>query len=154
MHGDLLLRAYRACVGASVSPSWLQSDWLLRQFADNRNRAIARYQDFVRAGIGLASVWDDLQHQIYLGDGEFVRKLQAEISADLANHREIPKSQRRVAGKPIQHYVENYSDAGSGIYEAYKTGDFTQQQIADAFGVHYSTVSRAIKRCKMNECKT
>lgn len=27
--------------------------------------------------------------------------------------------------------------------KAYETGNYTMQQIADAFGVHYSTVSRA-----------
>jgi len=28
---------------------------------------------------------------------------------------------------------------------AYQTGEYTMQQIADAFAVHYSTVSRAVK---------
>jgi predicted DNA-binding protein YlxM (UPF0122 family) len=29
--------------------------------------------------------------------------------------------------------------------KAYESGDYSMQQIAEAFGVHYSTVSRAIK---------
>lgn len=29
---------------------------------------------------------------------------------------------------------------------AYATGDYTLQQIADAFDVHYATVSRALNR--------
>ncbi len=32
------------------------------------------------------------------------------------------------------------------MVEAYRTGDYTMKDIADYFNVHYSTVSRAIKR--------
>jgi len=37
---------------------------------------------------------------------------------------------------------------------AYATGDYTMRQIADAFGVHYATVSRALKRRVVRDCKT
>ena len=33
-----------------------------------------------------------------------------------------------------------------GMKKAYGTGDYTTQQIADAFDVHYSTVGRAINK--------
>jgi len=36
-------------------------------------------------------------------------------------------------------------DRKRGMAEAYRTGDYTMQQIADAFGVHYATVSRAVR---------
>jgi len=32
------------------------------------------------------------------------------------------------------------------MYLTFKTGDYTLKQIADAFGVHYSTVSRIVKK--------
>ena len=32
------------------------------------------------------------------------------------------------------------------MVEAYRTGDYTMKDIADYFNVHYSTVSRAMKR--------
>jgi len=32
---------------------------------------------------------------------------------------------------------------------AYQTGDYTMNAIAQAFGVHYSTVSRAVKRAEL-----
>ena len=34
---------------------------------------------------------------------------------------------------------------------AYATGDYTMQQIANCFGVHYATVSRAVKRKEAEE---
>ena len=44
------------------------------------------------------------------------------------------------------------------MVEAYRTGDYTMKDIADYFNVHYSTVSRAMKRTEQKEemldCKT
>ncbi len=47
---------------------------------------------------------------------------------------------------PIASYRDTFEDAKSGMMAAYATGDYTLQQIADAFGVHYATVSRAVNR--------
>lgn len=152
---DWYWSSHLATIGKTVPPEWLQINSLLRQFGSDRIKATLRYVDFVRAGVGLASVWEDLQNQIYLGDADFVRNMQTRISSTVIDNREIPKSQRRPIAKPINHYVENYADAKSGIQEAYKTGDYTMQQIANAFGIHYSTVSRVINdRNKMHHCKT
>ncbi|WAR46829.1 transposase [Methylomonas rapida] len=146
---------YLATIGKTVPPEWLQVNGLLRQFGSDRCKATLRYIDFVRAGVGLASVWKDLQNQIYLGDANFVRTMQTQISSTTVDDQEIPKSQRRPIAKPINHYVENYANAKAGIIEAYKTGDYTMQQIANAFGIHYSTVSRVINpRHKLQHCKT
>ncbi len=48
--------------------------------------------------------------------------------------------------KPLSFYIEAISDTKEGIRKAYETGDYTMQQIADAFDVHYSTVSRVVKK--------
>jgi transposase len=37
-----------------------------------------------------------------------------------------------------------FDDPKSGMVAAYATGDYTLQVIADAFGVHYSTVRQAV----------
>ena len=41
-------------------------------------------------------------------------------------------------------YRQEFDDAKQGMIAAYDTGDYTLQAIADAFKVHYSTVSRTI----------
>lgn len=42
-----------------------------------------------------------------------------------------------------------------GMQRAYATGDYTLSQIAEHFGVHYSTMSRAVgEECVMLQCKT
>jgi len=60
--------------------------------------------------------------------------------------KEIPKAQRRSPAQPLSHYVETFPNAKEGMKKAYATGDYTMQQIADAFNVHYSTVSRTVNK--------
>jgi putative transposase len=139
--------SYRATIGqAARLIKSLQVDGLLSQFGSDREQAIARYRDFVRAGIGLPPVWEKLKNQIFLGETKFVERLQAQIQAGLGDLKEIPKAQRRAPGKPLSHYIANFPDAKEGMKEAYASGDYTLLQIADAFGVHYSTVSRAVNK--------
>ena len=39
---------------------------------------------------------------------------------------------------------DTFEDAKSGMAATYAIGDYTLQAIADAFRVHYATVSRAV----------
>ena len=140
--------SYRATISQASPLRCLQVDWLLSQFGSNREQAIMRYQNFVRAGIGLPPVWEKLKNQIFLGERVFVERLQSQILAESRDLKEIPKAQRRAIDKPLSYYVETFHNAKEGMNKAYASGGYTMQQIADAFGVHYSTVSRAIKKPK------
>lgn len=141
--------AYGALIGAEPAPPWLETDWLLSQFGAERASAIRGFADFVRAGVGLPSVWDGLRHQIYLGSDEFIHRTQAHQPGDGERLREVLRLQRRPPALPLARYVDRFSaDPKEGMRNAYATGDYTLQQVADAFGVHYSTVSRAIRVTK------
>ena len=59
--------------------------------------------DFVRAGVGLQSVWDNLHGQIYLGNDEFAKKMQQHVSSD-KNFSEVLRAQRRAKAKPLSYY--------------------------------------------------
>lgn len=143
--GDWPWSSYKAMIMESNVPVWLEVEWLLSQFSVQRKRAISKYKDFVREGVGLPSLWSELSQQIYLGDEKFVKRLQKKLdhTEDLS---EIPRAQRRPLAKPLQYYESRYKDKKRGIVEAYSTGDYTMKAIADYFKVHYSTVSRAIKK--------
>lgn len=138
--------SYRATVNQASSLKCLQVDWVLSQFSSDRAQAIVSYKNFVRAGIGLPPVWEELKNQIFLGSQAFVDKLQSQIPAESGDLTEIPKAQRRPLGKPLSDYVEAFPNAKDGMKKAFESGDYTLQQIAHAFGVHYSTVSRAISK--------
>jgi transposase-like protein len=48
--------------------------------------------------------------------------------------------------KPLAHYRTEYAgDPRTGMALAYLTGDYAMKAIAREFGVHYATVSRAVK---------
>ena len=137
--------SYHEMVGERVAPEWLQTDWILAQFGRQRKRAMEGYKRFVREGIKQESIWTNLKGQIYLGEERFVGRMQkhAERKADIG---EVPRAQRRPIAKPLSYYEKVNTNRNQAIASAYATGDFTLQQIAEYFGLHYTTVSRIIKR--------
>jgi putative transposase len=138
--------SYHAMIGSEPPPPWLQTDWLLSQFGHQRARQIVGYVEFVQQGIRGESVWANLKGQIYLGNDEFVDGMRKRVEADEKfAHQEIPRAHRRALAKSLAYYRQEFNDAKIGMAAAYATGDYTLQAIADEFGVHYSTVSRAIK---------
>ena len=60
-------------------------------FGLDREQAIVRFQNFVRAGIGLPPVWENLKNQIFLGEKVFVERLQSQIQAESGDLKAIPK---------------------------------------------------------------
>lgn len=143
--GDWSWSSYPAMIGQAPSPTWLQTDWILGQFSSQRNRARLMYLDFVRAGVGLPSVWDGLQGQIYLGSEAFIEHIQSNLSTEQSLD-EIPRKQRRPLAKLLARYRAEFAeDPRTGMAVAYLTGDYAMKAIADAFDVHYTTVSRAVK---------
>src|SRR3990167_2001233 len=74
--------SYLATVNQTTPLKSLQVDWLLSQFEANKDQAIVTYQNFVRAGVGLAPIWESLKNQIFLGNDDFVERLQCHIKAE------------------------------------------------------------------------
>ena len=137
--------SYPAMAGTAPRPAWLHTDWLLSQFGASRARQIARYIEFVQEGVRGPRVWDHLRGQVFLGSDAFVEAMQHELEgAGKHTVGEIPRLQRRALAKSLDYYREAFDDPKSGMAAAYATGDYTLQAIADAFGVHYATVSRAV----------
>ena len=137
--------SYHAMVGTALCPAWLHTDWVLSQFGASRARQNARYIEFVQEGVRGPRVWDHLRGQVFLGSDAFVEAMQHELEgAGKHTVGEIPRLQRRALAKSLDYYREAFDDPKSGMAAAYATGDYTLQAIADAFGVHYATVSRAV----------
>ena len=55
--------SHRALMGLVDPPSWLETDWVLGQFGSERTAAVRRYEDFVRAGVGLPPIWERLDRK-------------------------------------------------------------------------------------------
>lgn len=134
-------------VGNVSSPVWLSTDAVLLQFASDRERAIEAYKRFVSEGVGV-EVWSNLRQQVFLGDDAFVARHLAMQNDALGDLREVPLKQRRAKPKTLSQYNHKAGDRDSVMIRAYASGGYTMQQIADYFGVHYSTVSRVVNTSK------
>lgn len=142
--------SYRATVGRAASPRFLSVDWLLSQFGKNRAEARAEYRWFVSAGKAKDPPWKKLKGQILLGSADFVEKLEATLKRR-ERVLEIPRVQRYAARPPLEALLV-FGKTGArtardkAIQEAYAKYGYTLREIAEHLGVHYSTVSRALRR--------
>ena len=135
--------SYQAMLGSTSRPDWLETDWLLGQFSGTRKAAIKAYVDFVRAGVGLDSLWSETRNQVFRGSEGFVASMQRNLP--VGDLREVPRLQRRGPARPLEEHAKE-SERNSAIDKAYRSGDYTMKQLADHFGVHYATVSRIIRK--------
>jgi putative transposase len=136
--------SYRATCGQVTKPDWLQTDFLLSQFATRRARSIAKYIAFVHEGKGLGNVWSYLQGQIFLGSASFIKKMQAEIEKK-PSVPDMPRAQRRALARELAEYAGAY-ERDDAIALAYLSGHHTMAAVADHFKVHFTTVSRLVKK--------
>lgn len=142
--------SYRAMLGQDAEPPhWLETDWILGQFSGSRPTARTQYAAFVAEGIGKARIWGNLRYQVFLGTDDFIERCVGKVSGS-DEVREVPRAQRRPLAKPLSWYQRNYSGS-EAMARAFKAGVYTMQEIAEHFGVHYSTVSRAVRRLEQGE---
>lgn len=147
--GDWPWSSYRAMIGEASAPKWLETDWLLGQFGGRRRSAVRSYIDFVRAGVGVECLWKQVSGQIFLGSDAFAEEMKRQLPGD-RDLREVPRAQRRPVAQPLSHYAGS-GDRRRAMAEAYASGDYTMREIADYFGVHYATVSRAIRAERLSQ---
>lgn len=136
--------SHRAMTGEAVTPPWLETDWILGQFGPSREAACTRYKDFVRAGVGLPPIWEQLRHQLFLGSDAFIQRTTDQQAHAPASLRDVKAAHRRALAKPLTHYEAAYAERREAMARAFLTGVYTLREIATHFGVHYATVSRAV----------
>jgi len=148
--------SYLAMVGGRSSESWLETGLILNHFGDSREAAIENYQNFVREGIGLSPVWSGLKKQVFLGDEQFIDEAIARIETrnESADLREVPRTQRRKKAQPLSWYEDNAPTRNEAIVNAYTSGDYSMKKIAEWFKVHYTTVSRVVRKIEKDDCNT
>jgi REP element-mobilizing transposase RayT len=142
--------SYGAAIGLVKRPSFLTIDWVLSQFGVRKRVAIKRYKRFVMEGIGKESPWETLKGQIFLGTEEFIGQLR-ELLNEKKDMKEVPKLQRHVARPSLSDLIKTKKGKkrkteGKAIYAAYVRCGYTMKEIAEYLGLHYATISRAIKR--------
>jgi putative transposase len=152
--GDRPWSSYRAMAGTGKVHPCLSAEWILGQFSADRGKAQKEYRRFVLEGIGKGSIWAELKGQVFLGGVAFVEgfidhlKIHREIP-------EIPKNQRFVnqpeLGKIFtEEVLRDRAWRDRKVEEAVEHHGYTQRQVADFLGLHFTSVSRIMnERTKM-----
>jgi len=136
--------SYQATTGLVESPDWLQSEWVLSHFSKQTKRAQTMLTKAIEKLDKDFNILDDVQGQILYGSDAFVEKWKKQ----LATGKVMEKARKRKAKKvkPLSYFEERSDNKKAAIVKAYKTGDYTLAQIGEYFDVHYSTVSRTVKK--------
>ena len=140
--------SYLATINAVSSPEWLDVGWLLGQFGKRRKHAIRSYTRFVMEGKGLPSPLDQTRHQLLLGDDNFIGQYKQNKKPEAL--QEISKAHRRILALSLDEYKQNHPSRNEAMARAYLSGAYSMAEIGKYFGVHYITVSRAVRKFEGN----
>ena len=142
--------SYRATAGEAKKPVFLEVDWVLSQFGRRRAEAQKAYRRYVLEGLQGKSPWERLKGQILLGTEDFLARLREPLRGkDLL--REVPRGQRYVARPALAEIFRGKRGRREKrndeiIYRAHVDHGYRMGEIADHLGVHYTSISRAIRR--------
>lgn len=142
--------SYRATAGIERPHPSLTTEWLLSQFGTRRKRAEKKYREFVEAGSGEKGIWNGIKGQSILGEEAFVEDLTGYIKG-YKEIQEIPKVQRYINRLTLQEVfqkdtLQDKAIRNRKISEAVNIHGYSQREVADHLGIHYSTVSRLLNQ--------
>jgi len=85
--------SYRALSGYVASPEWLETDWLLSLFGEDRGTAKKRYRDFVESveTRKIENPSDGVVGGVVLGRDDFVNWVKKTFLSKDSNSKEIPQ---------------------------------------------------------------
>jgi len=138
--------SYRATVGLARAPRLLDPSVVLSKFGDAVVDARQYFHEFVRAD---AADMMQMAGDRILGDDTFARHL---ASVPHLGGREAPRDER-LATHPLAIIfagVRTRAERTAAIVQAYRHGH-AQVAIARFLGVHYTTVSKALKGSELEE---
>ncbi len=135
--------SFQATTGLAETPEWLNSKHVLSYFGKQKKRSQTALTKAVSAMDKDFDLSKNIKGQILLGGDSFVSKWKKQ----LASGKIMDKARQRKAKKlkPLSDFSKRFKNTKTAMVKAYKTGDYTLDQIGQHFGVHYSTVSRTVK---------
>ena len=151
--------SYKATAGLEKPHNCLATDYILEQFGGKRRNAEREYRGFVRSGIGEKTLWEKVKGQSILGSVDFVDRL-IEYVKESKDITEIPKNQRYVDRPSLnelfkERLLKEKQKRNRGIVEAVYEYGYSQREVADHIGMHYTTISRLLnKEVKISKIKT
>lgn len=145
--------SYRAMAGGAKSPPWLTTRTILDSFSKKQVLARKKYRQFVADGIGKESIWKNLNCQIYLGNENFIERMQAKMEKKIRDVN-IPQAQQRRPAPPLDVIRAAHRDRNQAIVAAYETGEYSYQRIAEHFGLHFIRVGEIVRKSRKTKTTT
>jgi len=136
--------SYRGTAGIGKKTEFLTTEWLLSQFDENRAISRGRYVDFVSDRCG-GDLWRNLVSGIVLGDGDFAGRCMRLAHGDW-DASEIPVEQRYADRPELAAILDGAGLKWGNWRKAVDEFGYTQKEVAVKTGMHYSYVSRVLKR--------
>lgn len=141
--------SYLPTLGKTAVPLFLSTEWILGNFSASLAEARRLYCQFVKEGMaGSETPWEKLSGQIILGTKKFIQQAK-EMIGGREEIPEIPRTQRHV-GRPAVADIfpaeskNTRQERNRLIRHAYAMHGYTLKEIAQALGVHYTTISKVI----------
>lgn len=141
--------SYRATGGVASAPLCLTVDELLSHFGQKRGPAQEKYRQYVGDGVAVTTIWENLEAQSLLGLEGFADALRGHVTGK-ETVREIPKGQRLIGRASLKKLFDKAGKEKAIrdrlIVQAVNQHGYSQMEVARHLKLHYSTVSRLIKR--------
>ncbi len=146
--------SYRAHVGQADVPEWLDTaglhDCLLGEPAQTSadvRRAARRYAQWVAAGRDVR-LWDEgLNRQIYLGDDDFVARMQSLVTVGAATGKTVPRVQR-TKPRDLAHWLGVCSSREEALRCAHVQSGISMTALAAELRLSVARVSQLIARAE------
>jgi REP element-mobilizing transposase RayT len=140
--------SHPAMAGLGKAHKCLTTDWVLGQFSERAAEARRKYREFIDSGIGAGSIWKEVKGQILLGDEKFVERFR-DVLKDNETIADLPKGQRYMDRPTLEELLQGEGMKGrkrsDAISEAVARYGYTQRQVADYLGMHFTSVSRILR---------
>lgn len=143
--------SYRFTAGHVREPQIpMHADWVLSQFAGDRRKAQILYRDFVLKKDTNEEPLKKVVGQSILGNDAFVARF-FDVLERKQKIEEIPRKQR-YQGRPPLHLLfdaDTTQECGlrnAMIEEAIYEYGYSQREVAEHLGLHYSSISKAMRK--------
>jgi hypothetical protein len=140
--------SYPATLGLGPKPSFLASDWLLKQFGSKQGRARRAFVKFVEDGLEAPSPLEKVRAGVFLGGEEFAASFRDELERR-RDDTGIPRCQRLADRPPLGEILtdtENETLRGQQILLARRRWGYKVREISEHLRVHRNTVAGIVRK--------
>ena len=138
--------SYAATARAAAPDGPVSTAWLLRQFHADPRAARRLYRSFIAEGGETYRPWDALAGGAVLGGERFRAAVAKRLGGRLPDRSgEVPRRHLHLARPGLDALRAAATERGTWMTAAYRDHGYTMIEIADAAGLHLSSVSKIIK---------